>query len=69
MPMASSIRFPSSRRRRGWGQGGKTYQLSITIPDDAAPGPASYEVALDYICNPLQNFIGPITSSRPESRS
>ncbi|MGV1867957.1 MULTISPECIES: hypothetical protein [unclassified Rhizobium] len=40
--------------------GRETYQRSLTIPDDAAPGPASYEVALDYICNPLQNFIGPI---------
>ena len=53
----SIAQFTTAPRMRA---GRETYQRSITIPDDAAPGPASYEVALDYICNPLQNFIGPI---------
>lgn len=40
--------------------GRETYRRSITVPTAATPGPARYEVTLDYICNPLQNWIGPI---------
>jgi len=38
----------------------ETYKRSITVPTAATPGPARYEVTLDYICNPLQSWIGPI---------
>ncbi|WP_283195477.1 hypothetical protein [Rhizobium sp. AN80A] len=40
--------------------GRETYRRSITVPTAATPGPARYEVTLDYICNPLQSWIGPI---------
>lgn len=40
--------------------GRETYKRSITVPTAATPGPARYEVTLDYICNPLQSSIGPI---------
>jgi len=40
--------------------GRETYKRSITVPTAATPGPARYEVTLDYICNPLQSLIGPI---------
>jgi hypothetical protein len=48
--------------------GRETYRRSITVPPAAAPGPAQYSVTLDYICNPLQNFIGPIRVTSPAIR-
>lgn len=45
--------------------GRETYRRTITVPTAAAPGPAEYSVTLDYICNPLQNFIGPIRVMSP----
>lgn len=45
--------------------GRETYRRSITVPTAATPGPARYEVTLDYICNPLQNWIGPIQVVSP----
>jgi hypothetical protein len=45
--------------------GRETYRRSITVPSAATPGPARYEVTLDYICNPLQNWIGPIQVTSP----
>lgn len=38
---------------------------SITVPTAATLGPARYEVALDYICNPLQSWIWPIHVASP----
>jgi hypothetical protein len=40
--------------------GRETYKRSITVPTAAMPGTARYEVTLDYFCNPLQSWIGPI---------
>ncbi|WP_421359964.1 hypothetical protein [Agrobacterium rosae] len=45
--------------------GRETYRRTITVPPAAAPGPAEYSVTLEYICNPLQNFIGPIRVTSP----
>lgn len=45
--------------------GRETYRRTITVPVAAALGPARYQVSLDYICNPLQRFIGPITVVSP----
>jgi len=45
--------------------GRETYRRSITIPSAASPGPAQYEVTLEYTCNALQNFIGPIKVTSP----
>ncbi|WP_421362177.1 hypothetical protein [Agrobacterium rosae] len=45
--------------------GRETYRRTITVPPAAAPGPAEYSVTLDYICNPLQKFIGPIRVTSP----
>lgn len=48
--------------------GRETYRRAISIPSIAAPGPARYEVSLDYICNPLQQIIGPIRVVSPPIR-
>ena len=48
--------------------GRETYRRAITIPTAATPGPARYEVTLDYICNPLQQLIGPIQVTSPPIR-
>lgn len=45
--------------------GRETYRRSITVPLAAAPGPAEYRVTLEYVCNPLQNFLGPIVVTSP----
>jgi len=45
--------------------GRETYRRSITVPVAAAPGPAEYRVTLEYVCNPLQNFMGPIVVTSP----
>ncbi len=45
--------------------GRETYQRSITIPTAASIGPASYEVVIDYACNPLHNLLGTIRVSSP----
>lgn len=45
--------------------GRETYQRSITVPTAAAIGPASYQVVIDYACNPLQNLLGTIRVSSP----
>lgn len=45
--------------------GRETYQRSITIPTAASIGPASYQVVIDYACNPLQNLLGTIRVSSP----
>ncbi|WP_288430184.1 hypothetical protein [uncultured Agrobacterium sp.] len=45
--------------------GRETYRRSITVPPAAAPGPAEYRVTLEYVCNPLQNFLGPIVVKSP----
>lgn len=45
--------------------GRETYRRSITVPMAAAPGPAEYSVTLEYVCNPLQNFLGPIVVTSP----
>ncbi|WP_162698195.1 hypothetical protein [Agrobacterium sp. lyk4-40-TYG-31] len=45
--------------------GRETYRRTITVPPAVAFGPAEYSVTLDYICNPLQNFIGPIRVTSP----
>ncbi len=45
--------------------GRETYPRSITVPTAATPGPARYEVTLDYICNALQKWIGPIQVVSP----
>lgn len=48
--------------------GRETYRRSITVPVAAAPGPAEYRVTLEYVCNPLQNFLGPIVVTSPPIR-
>lgn len=48
--------------------GRETYRRSITVPVAAAPGPAEYRVTLEYVCNPLQNFMGPIVVTSPPIR-
>lgn len=48
--------------------GRETYRRSITVPVAAAPGPAEYRVTLEYVCNPLQNFMGPIVVTSPPVR-
>ena len=48
--------------------GRETYRRSITIPPAAAPGPAYYQVVLDYTCNPLQHVIGPMRVVSPAVR-
>ena len=45
--------------------GRETYRRSITVPVAAAPGPAEYRVTLEYVCNPLQKFMGPIVVASP----
>ncbi len=49
--------------------GQETYRQSFTIPTAAKPAPASCEVTLDYICNRLQNWIGPIQVVSPAVKS
>lgn len=48
--------------------GRETYRRSITVPLAAAPGPAEYSVTLEYVCNPLQKFFGPIVVNSPPIR-
>ncbi|MCL6653464.1 hypothetical protein A6R70_14320 [Agrobacterium rubi] len=48
--------------------GRETYRRSITVPVAAAPGPAEYRVTLEYRCNPLQGFLGPIVVTSPPIR-
>lgn len=45
--------------------GRETYRRSITVPVAVAPGPAEYRVTLEYVCNPLQKFLGPIIVDSP----
>lgn len=45
--------------------GRETYQRSITIPTAASVGPATYEVVIDYACNPLQAIFGTIRVTSP----
>ncbi|MDA5627760.1 MULTISPECIES: hypothetical protein [Agrobacterium] len=48
--------------------GRETYRRSITVPQAAAAGPAEYRVTLEYVCNPLQKFLGPIVVTSPPVR-
>lgn len=45
--------------------GRETYQRSITIPTAASLGPASYQVVIDYVCNPLQTIFSSIRVVSP----
>lgn len=45
--------------------GRETYQRSITIPTAAAVGPASYQVIIDYQCNPMQAIFSGIRVVSP----
>lgn len=45
--------------------GRETYRRSITIPEAAAPGPAYYEVTIDYACNVIHQLGFPIRVRSP----
>ncbi len=46
----------------------ETYKRSITIPEGAAPGPASYTIDLSYSCNVFHRLGWPIHVSSPPIR-
>lgn len=46
--------------------GRETYTRSITIPDNAAVGPARYEVRIRYYCNPIHRLGFPILVQTPD---
>lgn len=49
--------------------GREVYRRKITIPDAALPGPAQYQVVLEYTCNPLQRILSlPVTVHSPAIR-
>lgn len=46
--------------------GRETFQRTITIPENAALGPARYEVRLRYYCNPVHRLGFPILVRAPD---